>query len=437
MRAPRRILIVGSGGREHALAWRLARDPEPAEVLVAPGSEGLGLRFRRLEAGVADPAVLVRACCEREVDLVVVGPEAALAGGLADDLEAAGIAVFGPSRSAARLESSKWFAKELMREAGIPTARAEVFDDPAAARAALARFEAPWVIKADGLAGGKGVRVTAERTEAEAFVAACLGDRRFGPAGGRVLIEEFLDGEEASVMAVCDGRRFVLLPPARDYKRALDADRGGNTGGMGAYAPTPAVTPAIESAVAGRIVAPTLVAMERRGTPFRGILYCGLMLGGSGARVVEFNVRFGDPETEVVVPLVTGSLASLLLGAARGELDPAAIGRGPGAAVAVTLVDAGYPDAPAQGGRITGLDALEREDGIMVFHAATAAAEGGWRVAGGRAAHVVAVAADLGAARARAYAAVGRLGGAGWRCRSDIAAGPAAGAAIAAGRGAA
>jgi phosphoribosylamine--glycine ligase len=429
LQAGARVLVLGSGGREHALAWRLARDPEPAEVLVAPGNEGMGRAFRRLAAGELDPDAIATRCREEGVGLVVIGPEAPLTTGVADALATHGILTFGPSRAAAGLESSKWFAKEVMREAGVPTARAEAFEDLAAARAALGRFGPPYVVKADGLAAGKGVRVTSEREVAESFLADCLASGRFGVSGKRVVIEEFLDGEEASVMAVCDGSRFVLLPAARDYKRAFDGDHGPNTGGMGAYAPTPMIDAGLETWIGERIVAPVLAEMGRRGAPFRGVLYCGLMVGRKGVRVVEFNVRLGDPECQVVLPLLVGSLTLLCAGAARGALDAGAVARGRGAAVAVALADEGYPEAVRGGGVISGLDGADQAPGVLVFHAASAPEpDGRWRVNGGRGAYLVGLDATLAGARERAYGALARLGGAGWRCRRDIAAFPAAAA---------
>ena len=425
-----RVLVLGSGGREHALAWRLARDPEPAEVLVAPGSAGMERAFRRLPTGELDAEGIAARCLEEKVGLVVVGPEAPLTTGVTDALTARGILTYGPTREAARLETSKWFAKDVMREAGVPTARAEAFEDLASARAALDHFAPPYVVKADGLAAGKGVRVTNEREVADSFLADCLEGGRFGVGGRRVLIEEFLDGEEASVMAVCDGRRFVLLPAARDYKRAYDGDQGPNTGGMGAYAPTPLIDAHLEALIGERIVTPVLAAMEGRGSPFRGTLYCGVMVGRDGVRVVEFNVRFGDPETQVVLPLVEGSLTMLLAGAARGEIEPAAVTRGPGAAIAVALTDEGYPDRVRGGGVISGLDEAAQAPGVLVFHAACAPEpDGRWRIDGGRGVYLVARDATLAGARERVYRALAHLGGSGWRCRHDIAALPAPAAA--------
>jgi phosphoribosylamine--glycine ligase len=422
MASPRRILVIGAGGREHALAWRLARDPHAPDVLCAPGNDGIRAAFRTLALPEDDATGLGRACRHEAVDLVVIGPEAPLAAGLADALSAEGILVFGPSAAAARLESSKSFAKEVMYEARVPTARAESFEDLATARAALGRFGPPWVVKADGLAAGKGVRVTASRDEAETFLAACLDAGRFGPSGRRVLLEEFLPGDEATVMAVSDGRRFLLLPPARDHKRALDGDRGPNTGGMGAWAPATHVDDALEAQVGERIVAPVLEAMERRGTPFRGLLYVGLMVRDGAPAVVEFNVRFGDPETQVVLPLLRGSFSDLLASAARGALDSQAVRRSEDTAVAVALVDEGYPDAPRGGGIIEGLDAVAAGERRMVFHGGTRRDGSAWRIRSGRAAYVVACGPHRDEARREVYDAIASLRGHGWRCRGDIAA---------------
>jgi phosphoribosylamine--glycine ligase len=417
---PARILVLGSGGREHALAWRLAADAHRPEVLIAPGSDGAGRDFERLPLSGTDATTVVAACRERAVELVVIGPEVVLAAGVSDALVAAGIPVFGAARDAARIESSKWFAKDVMRAAGVPTARAEVFVEPREAIAALGRFGPPWVVKADGLAAGKGVLVTAEPAAAAAFVAECLAGGRFGEGGRRIVIEEFLAGEEASLIAICDGERHVLLPAAHDYKRAFDGDAGPNTGGMGAYAPMRRVDAGVEGVVSERVVAPVLRELAARGTPFRGALYCGLMLDGTGPRVVEFNARFGDPETQAVLPLVGGSFAGLLAGAAAGALDGGALEIRPGAAVTVALVDEGYPERVRGGGWLERLDEAESQDGVMVFHAGTARAANGWTLTGGRGAYLTATGKDVEAARVRAYECVARVGGAGWRCRRDV-----------------
>ncbi len=414
-----RILVLGSGGREHALAWRLARDPERPEVIVAPGNDGMAQQFARLAVSETDPSAVVALATRERIGLVVVGPEAPLAAGVSDALVAAGIPVSGASQAAARLESSKWFAKTVMQAAHVPTARAEVFDRLADAVAALEGFGPTWVIKADGLAAGKGVLVTRVRSEAEAFLRECLEGGRFGAGGARVVLEEFLAGEEASIMAVCDGERHVLLPAARDYKRAFDGDAGPNTGGMGSYAPTPAVTPAIEAEVSARVITPVLRELAARGTPYRGALYAGLMLTATGPRVIEFNARFGDPETQSILPLVGGSLSRLLASAACGAIDAEAVTRRPGAAVTVALVDEGYPDAVVGGGVLGGLAAVG--DGVSVFHAGTRFEAGQWRVRGGRAAYLMATADTIDAARESVKRARMALSGTGWRCREDIA----------------
>jgi len=387
---------------------------------LAPGPAGAAADFTRHDVEECDGAAVVRLARDRDIDLVVIGPEAPLAAGVSDALVAAGIAVFGPSRAAAQLEASKWFAKQVLIAAGVATARAERHTQLAPAVAALADFAPPWVIKADGLAAGKGVLVSSSRTEVEAFLAACLEGARFGDGGRAVVIEQHLLGEEVSVMAVCDGEQAVLLPAARDYKRADDGDRGPNTGGMGAFAPSPSLDVDAERRVLQHIVRPVLREMADRGAPYRGALYCGLMLTTDGEKVIEFNARFGDPETQSILPLVEGSLSGLLASAAAGELRPQSIQRAPRAAVTVALVASGYPDAPQRGGRILGLDQVAAPD-LQVFHAATRWADG-WCVDGGRAAYLTAVADDLTAARSRVQQALATLGGDGWRYRTDIAA---------------
>jgi len=416
-----RILVLGSGGREHALAWRMSRDPEAPEVVVAPGNDGMARHFRRVPVDANDAAAVVELARHERPSLVVVGPEAPLAAGVSDALRAAGFAVSGASRAAARLESSKWFAKELMREAGVPTPAAAEFTELPQAVAALAHHGPPWVVKADGLAAGKGVLVTSSAAQAEAFLRECLQGDRFGDSGRRVVLETHVSGEEASVVAICDGERHMLLPAARDHKRAFDGDRGPNTGGMGAYAPTPAVTAELEHDISSRIFAPVLGTMHRRGTPYRGALYAGLMLTAAGPQVIEFNARFGDPETQATLPLLGGSLALLLASAERGSLEPHAVTRAPGGAVTVALVDEGYPDAVKGGGTILGLDEVERS-GVLVFHAGTRREGADWRVSGGRAAYLTATADTLDAARVRVEQARARLSGNGWRSRTDIAA---------------
>jgi len=417
-----RIVVVGRGGREHALAWRLARDPEVESVTLAPGNRSAASRFESLPVDETDVAAVTRVCRDAGATLAVIGPESSLAAGVVDALTEAGIPAYGPTREAARIESSKWFAKEIMTEANVPTARATRCSTVAAALAALADYPAPWVIKADGLAAGKGVLVSADRSQVEAFIRSCLEAQKFGEQGAVIVIEEYLSGEEVSVMAVCDGARHALLPSARDHKRARDGDQGPNTGGMGAFAPAPRLDDAGAMDVSRRVIAPVLDRLAARGTPFRGTLYAGLMLTAAGPRVLEFNARFGDPETQVVMPLIDGSLARLLDSAARGALDAEAIRTHVGAAVGVTLVDEGYPERVQGTGTIEGLERVENHD-TFVFHAGTAPEGARWKVTGGRAATIVARRTTLAAARAAAYEAVDRLSGNGWRCRRDIAEG--------------
>ena len=417
---PRCIVVVGSGGREHALARRLAADPEPARVVVLPGNDGIAQSFECV--GLADHEIgtIVEACVALSPDLVVIGPESLLADGLADRLGERGIVVLGPSAQAARLESSKWFAKEIMREAAVPTAEARVFEDVDAVIAALDTFGPPWVLKADGLAGGKGVRVTKERPAAIRFAREVLSGTRFAGAGRRLVLERFLEGEEVSVMAVCDGTRAVLLPAARDFKRAYDGDMGNNTGGMGAIAPVPGWGAAGDALVLERVVEPVLAALARRGIAFRGVLYCGLMLTSHGPMVLEFNVRFGDPETQVILPRLGASLYDLLHAAAVGELSGQTAVMRPGATVAVAIVDTRYPAPHSGEGLLAGTAAVDTGGETWMLYGGVKRIEGGWHVLGGRAAYVCAEGATLDEARRRAYEGTARLSGTGWRYRTDV-----------------
>ena len=424
-----RVLVLGSGGREHALAWRLGADAG-IEVLVAPGNDYIAGHLQCRSVNESDPADVVALARRESVDLVVVGGEAPLAAGVVDALAAAKIAAYGPTKGAAMLESSKAFAKEVMRAAGVPTPAAEIVTTMAEAERSITRREGPYVVKADGLAAGKGVRVTPDRSAALRFASECLDHHRFGASGERILIEDFVVGPEISLTAVCDGVRFVMLPPTRDHKRAQDGDLGPNTGGMGAYAPVADVDHPLEQRVSDFIISPTLSEMAGRGKPFRGTLYVGLVLSPDGPRVLEFNARFGDPETEAMLPLLRGEFAELLRMASGGELTRLPVARTAGATVAVALVDESYPDPPRAHGRIEGLEEIE-DSRVRVFGAALVRDGGGWRITGGRAAFVVAHDESVVAARERAYAAIRKLSGTGWRCRTDIAAGevPVAGAA--------
>jgi len=420
-----KVLVVGSGGREHALAWKIARSPRVSRVLAAPGSAGMAREascFPEVAAGDA-PALL--ALARREgVDLVVVGPEDPLAAGLADRLREAGVPVFGPGAAAARLEASKAFAKAFMARHRVPTAGFAEFTDSAQAAAHVRALAGPCVVKADGLAAGKGVTVCDGPTEALAALDEIMGARRFGEAGARVVIEERLVGEEASYYAMTDGERVVTLAAAQDHKRAQDGDRGENTGGMGAYAPAPVVSPAVEKRVLEEIVHPTIRGLAADGLPYRGVLFVGLMIEADGApKVIEFNVRFGDPETQALLLGMRGDLVPLLEGAARGELVATDAAGEAEPAVCVVLASGGYPRAYESGKLITGLEQAEREPGVVVFHAGTKRdAAGRFVSAGGRVLGVTARGETLAAARERAYAACARIRFEGAHFRHDIAA---------------
>ena len=419
-----RVLVVGSGGREHALAWKIAQSPRVERVLAAPGSDGMA-RDADCVADVSpeDAPALVRLAAREGVDLVVIGPEAPLAAGVADRLREEGLAVFGPSAEAARLESSKAYARAFMARHGIPGPRFAVFDDLDSARAHLQAEGGRCVVKADGLAAGKGVAVCDDVVQAERALAEMMTEHRFGDAGARVVIEERLEGEEASYYAVTDGQNVVSLAAARDHKRALDGDRGENTGGMGAVSPTSVLSDAVEKRVLEEIVHPAVRGMADEGHPYTGVLYVGLMIDGSGTpRVVEFNVRFGDPETQPLVVRMQGDLVPLLDGAARGDLKPAAPLGWRDASVCVVLASAGYPRSYETGRRITGLESIEGDPDVVVFHAGTRRTPEGFVTAGGRVLGITARGATLAQARARAYAAADCVQFDGKHLRRDIAA---------------
>jgi phosphoribosylamine--glycine ligase len=403
-----RVLVLGSGGREHALVAALAADPQVTQVVAAPGNPGMAPVATLRPVDVLDPGAVAALATQEGVDLVVIGPEAPLAAGVADAVRAAGVACFGPSQAAARLESSKAFAKEVMAAVGAPTAASMVCTTPAEAEVALKTFGPPYVVKNDGLAAGKGVVVTDDYDAALAHAVAC----------GRVVIEEYLDGPEASLFVVTDGEAAVPLLPARDYKRLGDGDTGPNTGGMGAYAPLPWAPPDLTETVLSTVVHPVLAEMRRRGTPFAGLLYCGLALTAAGPKVVEFNARFGDPETQVVLPLLETGLGSVLYAAATGTLGslPPLVWRD-AAAVTVVIAAHGYPTNPRTGDVITGAE------GEGYVHAGTRRLDDGRLVtAGGRVLCCTGVAPTLAEARTRAYELVHRVHIDGATYRTDIAA---------------
>ncbi|MFQ5698881.1 MAG: phosphoribosylamine--glycine ligase [Myxococcota bacterium] len=422
-----RVLVLGGGGREHALCWAIARSPRVAEVVCAPGSPGIALDARVTPVRLEDPQAVLSLARRELPDLVVVGPEAPLAAGVADRLRSGGLRVFGPSRAAARLESSKIFAKEFMARHKIPTARARHFDDAEEAERWVREQGRPLVVKADGLAAGKGVAMCETPELACRAIDEAMREQRFGAAGGRLLIEEWLHGEEASFTALCDGEGFACLPSAQDHKRALEGDRGENTGGMGAYSPTPVLTAQVSERVLERIVRPTVAGMRAEGCPFRGALYVGLMIDREGdPRVVEFNVRFGDPEIQAILFRLESDWLPLLLDAADGRLpaDPDA-GQEPrfgDPAVCVVLASEGYPRAYPTGRPISGLDAVAELESVKVFHAGTTRdAQGRWLTAGGRVLGVTARGPTFDAARARAYDAADRIHFDGRQLRRDIA----------------
>jgi phosphoribosylamine--glycine ligase len=415
-----RILVVGSGGREHALAWKISQSPLVRAVFCAPGNPGMARLAQLVPVRADDVEGLVREARALRVDLVVVGPEVPLVLGLADRLDREGIPVFGPSAAAAEIEGSKAFAKEVMLAAGIPTAAHGTFTDLEGAVAFARARGGRVVVKADGLAAGKGVVVADDAEQAESALRDMLVGRVYGSAGSRVVVEERLEGPEASVIALADGERVRLLPAAQDHKRVGDGDRGPNTGGMGAFSPTSKVRPEVAREVEERVLLPALRELARRGRPFRGALYAGLMLTPKGLRVLEFNARLGDPETQPLMMRLAGDLVPALLGAARGDLSKIELALDPRAAVGIVLAAEGYPAKPVAGDAVEGADG-PFEEGVQVFHAGTALAPDGRIVtAGGRVLTVCALGADLAAARDRAYTALGRIRLRGGHYRRDI-----------------
>jgi phosphoribosylamine--glycine ligase len=409
-----RVLLLGSGGREHALARALAADPDVTGLHAAPGNPGIAALATLHPADLADPAAVIGLARSIAPVLVVIGPEAPLVAGLADALRGAGLSCFGPSRRAAMIEGSKSFAKEVMAAGGIPTAAARTCSSAGEVAAALEEFGPPYVVKADGLAAGKGVVVTGDRVAALAHA----------EAAGKVVVEEFLDGPEVSLFALADGVTAVPLLPAQDFKRARDGDQGPNTGGMGAYAPLPWAPPGLAGELMDTVIQPAIDAMRRRGTPYQGLLYAGLALTGAGPRVVEFNARFGDPETQVVLDRLVSPLAGALAAAASGSLSGAGpLEWSPGAAVTVVIAARDYPASPVTGDVIEGIADAERLAGAYVLHAGTGTGRDGRLIsAGGRVLNVVGTGPDVAAARAVAYEAAGRIRMRGGWFRGDIAA---------------
>ena len=418
-----RILVVGSGGREHALAWKLAAEPGVGEVVCAPGNAGIAAVARLADVSAADPERLAELAARERIDLTVVGPELPLDRGLADVFHARGLRVFGPSRDAAQLECSKVFAKAFMTRHGIPTARYRICDSSAAAHAIVASGELGWplVVKADGLAAGKGVVVAPDRSVADQAIDDAMEARRFGEAGSRLVLEECLEGPEVSCFAVCDGRRAMPLGSAQDHKRVFDGDRGPNTGGMGAFAPSPLVDDALAERVRREIVERVLEGMRADGMEYRGFLYAGLMITRDGPTVIEFNVRFGDPEAQVVVPSIEGELAPILAAAADGAVGAFPLTLRSDKHVGVVVASQGYPGTSRPGLPIAGLRDAEALGDVLVFHSGTAAGPRGEPVtAGGRVLTVVGRGATFEAAIGRAYSGVACIRFDGMQYRRDI-----------------
>jgi phosphoribosylamine--glycine ligase len=416
-----RILVVGGGGREHALTWKLAQNPTIDKIFAAPGNAGIGEVAQCEPLDITHPATVADFAEAHGIDLTVVGPEAPLVAGLADELSERGLNVFGPSRAAARIEGSKAWAKELMITAGVPTARSATVTTLEDGLKAIDEFGTPAVVKADGLAAGKGVTVAENRAGAEQALRECLLDRAFGDAGSTVVVEEFLLGEELSILCLTDGRHVLPLVPAQDFKRVDDGDRGPNTGGMGSYSPVPQAPADIVERSVREVFEPIVRTLHDQNAPYVGCLYGGLMLTADGPKVLEFNCRFGDPETQAVIPRLASDLAELLLACTEGNLSYYEPVWTKEACVAVVLASGGYPGKHQTGLPIEGLDELAQLEGVEVFHAGTARRDGTLVTAGGRVLAVSALGADLGAARSRAYAAVEKIRFEGMHYRTDIA----------------
>jgi phosphoribosylamine--glycine ligase len=414
------ILLLGSGGREHALAWKIAASPLATKLWCAPGNAGIAREAECVPLDIADHEAVIAFCKANAVELVVVGPETPLAAGIVDNLASAGIKAFGPSKAAAQLEGSKGFTKDLCAEFGIPTAAYRRFDNEAGALAYVRAQGAPIVIKADGLAAGKGVVVAKNFREAEDAVAMMFAGH-FGAAGAEVVIEEFLAGREVSFFALCDGETALPLASAQDHKRVFDRDQGPNTGGMGAYSPTPFVTPEIRDQIMLRIISPTVAGMKARGAPFRGVLYAGVMLTEQGPKLFEYNVRFGDPECQVLMLRMMSDIVPAFLAACDGELKHFNLRWYPEAAITVVMAAKGYPGDYRKGSRIEGLDDAAKIDGVEIFHAGTLAKDGAILANGGRVLNVCALGKTVTEAQARAYAAIDRINWPDGFCRRDIA----------------
>jgi len=411
------VLILGSGGREHAIAWKCAQSPLLKKLFAAPGSDAIAELAECSPLDIADGAAVGAFCAKKKIDLVIVGPEVPLAHGVADALRTKGLKVFGPSQAAARLESSKAFSKEFMKRHGIPTARFEVFTDSQMARSAAEAKRLPLVLKADGLAAGKGVFVCKTTNEALGAVTELMDQHTLGTAGETVILEDCLTGPELSVLFFCDGKDYRLLPSSRDHKRLKDHDEGPNTGGMGVFAPAP-VDAALMQRIKTEVIERTLAGLKKDGLDYRGLLYAGLMLTPEGPKLLEYNCRFGDPETQALLPLLESDLVELALACAEGTLASVQVKTKPGACVCVTVASPGYPATAKKGLPISGLESLGKD--VLAFHAGTAKSAKTWTTNGGRVLGITATGADLAQARDKAYAAVKKISFDGMQYRTDI-----------------
>ncbi|SNR82049.1 phosphoribosylamine--glycine ligase [Desulfurobacterium atlanticum] len=414
-----KVLIIGSGGREHALAWKVSKSPKVSKVLAIPGNPGIGRLGECINIPITDIKKIADFAESENIDLTIVGPEAPLVAGIVDEFEKRGLKIFGPSKEAARLEGSKVFSKEMMKEFGVPTADFKVFDNPDEAKEYIKEKGAPIVVKADGLAAGKGVTVAQTVEEAIEAIDRIMVNKIFGEAGNRVVVEECLKGEEASYLVISDGERYIPLAPAQDHKAVFDKDKGPNTGGMGAYSPAPVLSPEIEKEVQKKVIEPMIKGMKERGTPFKGILYAGIMITDDGIKTLEFNVRFGDPEAQVILRRLKNDFVDICFDTINGTL-PENLNWDERTAICVVLASKGYPGKYEKGKEITGIDEAEKIDDVVVFHAGTAIKDGKLVTNGGRVLNVTAMGKDVKEAIKNVYNAVDKIHFDGMHFRKDI-----------------